>query len=123
MTEYLFAVDNYSKPKKCTGVQAEYYALLKLILMNPGENPLFPAMGVGLVKKYRYAREDDLVDIETDIYDQISQYLPSLLIDQVSADFNNGVLRISISSTERETSYTFSQDQLGLETNSIESEE
>lgn len=116
MNEYLLAVDNYNKPSKITGKKAEYYVILKLLLMNKGENPLFPDMGVGLVQKYRYCTEDDIPDLEQDINDQMTTYLPLLLIDRVTVSLEDGNLVLSISSSETETNYNYSsEDHFGLD--------
>ena len=115
MNEYLLAVDNYNKPAKYTGKRAEYYAILKLILMNKGENQLFPDMGVGIRKKYRYMSEDDLPDLEQDIHDQMSKYLPNLLIDTINIQIVDGKTYIEVSSTENETNYNYISDQFGLD--------
>ena len=44
--EYLLDVDNFSKPKILTDQQAIAALLTRLILLEPGTNPLFPTMGV-----------------------------------------------------------------------------
>ena len=116
MNEYLLAVDNYNKPSKITGKKAEYYLIMKLLIMVKGENPLFPAAGLGLIQNYRYCTEDDIPQLEEDINDQMTTYLPTLLIDNVSVSLEDGNLIISISSSENETTYNYSsQDQFGLD--------
>lgn len=114
MNEYLLAVDNYKKPAKYSNEKAEYYVILKLILMNKGENQLFPDMGVGLIKKYRYMTEDNIPELENDIESQISKYLPELMIDTVTVQIINENLTISVSSSQNNTNYNYTGDQFGL---------
>lgn len=115
MNEYLLSKDNYNKPKKITGKKAEYYAIIKLLLTNKGTNPLFPEMGIGLVQRYRYMTEDDIPTLEEETKDQITRYLPELLIDNVSYEIDDSNLRINISSSETETNYIYTSDQFGLD--------
>lgn len=115
MNEYLLSVDNYNKPTKVTGKKAEYYVILKLLLTKKGSNPLFPDMGVDLPRRYRYIQEDKLPVLEQDIYDQISTYLPELLINTVQLTLENKELKLKVSSSENKTNYIFEQDQFGLD--------
>ena len=46
--EYFLSIDNLSKPKVVTGQEAIAYLLIRLLLLNPGSDPLHPEMGVGL---------------------------------------------------------------------------
>ena len=115
MNEYLLSVDNYNKPKKVSGKKAEYYAILKLLLTNKGTNPLFPDMGVGLVQRYRYMSEDDLSILEEETKDQITRYLPELLINEVNFQIIDGELNITVSSSETKTNYTYTASQIGLD--------
>ena len=48
--------------------------LLRLILLNPGSDPLHPDMGVGIIN-YRYAM-GKLDELKERVQDQIKTYLP-----------------------------------------------
>lgn len=71
--EYLLTVDKYNRPFSVTGNEAVSLNLVRLILLNPGSDPLHPEMGVGL-KNYRYALS--LSELTKRIEDQINTYLP-----------------------------------------------
>ena len=71
--EYLLTVDQYNKPFTVTDKEAIALNLVRLILLNPGSDPLHPEMGVGL-KAYRYSVS--LSDLSKRIEEQIETYLP-----------------------------------------------
>ena len=79
--EYLFNINNFNKPEKVEGTEAIGLLLIRLILLNPGSDPLHPDMGVGLIN-YRYAlnRTDELKDR---IDEQIATYMPEFSNAQV----------------------------------------
>ena len=52
--EYLLSVTPLKRPKVLEGEEAIAMDLLRLILLNPGSDPLHPDMGVGIIN-YRYA--------------------------------------------------------------------
>lgn len=72
--EYLLSVDNFNKPEVVSGQRAIGILLLRLILLEPGSDPLHPNMGVG-IKNYRYA-VDKLEELRKRVQDQINTYLP-----------------------------------------------
>ena len=74
--EYLASVDKFKKPRVVEDRSAIGLLLLRLLLLEPGSDPLHPEMGVG-IRRYRYTMEDDLSGLEREIDKQISQYLPS----------------------------------------------
>lgn len=71
--EYLLTVDQYNRPFSVTDKEAVALNLVRLILLNPGSDPLHPEMGVGL-KRYRYALS--LGDLTKRVEKQIETYLP-----------------------------------------------
>ena len=81
--EYLFAVDKLSHPLKVEGKEAIGTLLVRLILLNPGSDPLKPEMGVG-IENYRFAL-NRLDELRERIQDQIRTYLP---------DFSNAEVEI-----------------------------
>lgn len=72
--EYLLSTTVLNQPEVFEKQQAIAMLLMRLILLNPGSDPLHPDMGVGIVN-YRYAmgRLDELKDR---VAKQISTYLP-----------------------------------------------
>lgn len=77
MKEYLLTTNEYLEPSVASGADAYGVLLLRLLLLEPGTNPLYPEMGVGLGPKYRFITEDDISILESRISDQINTYLPS----------------------------------------------
>lgn len=80
MKEYLLSTNEFLEPKVLEGADAYGTLLTRLLLLQPGTNPLHPAMGVGLGPKYRFISETDLADLETRVKDQIHTYMPSEFI-------------------------------------------
>ena len=72
--EYSFSVDSFNKPIVIEGNDAIGTKLMQLIMMEPGDDPLHPDMGVG-IKTYRYS-VNTLNDLKRRVEDQISTYLP-----------------------------------------------
>lgn len=71
--EYTFDVNAFNKPNVLDGKNAIATRLMTLMMMEPGDDPLHPDMGVG-IKTYRYSLSlDGLVQR---IEDQIMTYLP-----------------------------------------------
>ena len=48
MKEYLLTTNEFLVPDHVEGSDAYGLLLLRLLLLQPGQNPLHPAMGVGL---------------------------------------------------------------------------
>lgn len=77
MKEYLLTTNEFLEPKVIEGSDAYGVLLTRLLLLQPGTNPLHPNMGVGLGPKYRFISEDDMPALQTLIQDQVNTYLPS----------------------------------------------
>lgn len=79
--EYMLSVNNLSKPKVVEGQEAIANLLIRLLLLNPGSDPLHPDMGVGL-ENYRFCigRIDEL---EENIKNQIQGFLPEFAFSKV----------------------------------------
>lgn len=77
MKEYLLTTNEYKEPKVVEGSEAYGILLMRLLLLEPGTNPLHPAMGVGLGPKYRFITEDYMPVLQTIIQEQVNTYLPS----------------------------------------------
>lgn len=72
--EYTFSVNSFKEPIVETKQRAIALLLLRLILLNPGSNPLHPDMGVG-IQRYRYTMHT-LPELKKRVEDQINTYLP-----------------------------------------------
>ena len=74
--EYLLSFNKYNSPKTVRGKAATALKIARLILLEPGSDPLHPEMGVG-IRKYRHGSKDNiLIEIKKEVEDQIIQYLP-----------------------------------------------
>lgn len=87
--EYLLKFDNFGNSKILTDQQAIACLLTRLILLEPGTNPLFPEMGVGIVSKYRYLGADQESNLKKDIENQINTYLPEANCTEVTLIYND----------------------------------
>jgi len=72
--EYSFGVDKFNKPTVLKDKEAIGTRLMELIMMEPGDDPLHPDMGVGL-RTFRYG-VNNLEDLRTRVQKQIETYLP-----------------------------------------------
>lgn len=87
--EYLLKVTPFSEPKIATGKEAIATMLSRIILLEPGTNPLHPTMGVGLVSKYRFLdSEDKKLRLKTDISKQVEMFLPQYQLIDVDLEYN-----------------------------------
>jgi len=87
--EYLLDTNNFEQPRILEDQQAIAALLTRLILLEPGTNPLFPTMGVGLVSKYRYMMQDKENQLKNDIKNQIATFLPQANCTNVNLIYNN----------------------------------
>lgn len=76
IVDHLLTTNEFKRPMILQGAKAIGSMLLRLLLMDPGTNPLYPKMGVGLGHKYRFISADDIDIIRADIENQINTYLP-----------------------------------------------
>ncbi len=72
--EYTFGVNKFNKPNSVTGDTAIGTRLMELIMMEPGDDPLHPDMGVGL-RTFRYS-VNTLDKLKDRVEKQIATYLP-----------------------------------------------
>ena len=71
--EYMLSIDNLSKPKVVEGQEAVANLLIRLLLLNPGSDPLHPDMGVGL-ESYRFCI-GRIQELEERIKQQMEMFL------------------------------------------------
>lgn len=72
--EYLLTTNKFKVPEVLTKKKAVGMLLLRLMIMDPGTDPLHPDMGVG-IRRYRYT-VDQAEALRKKIEDQINTYLP-----------------------------------------------
>lgn len=105
-TEPLLSVDKYYKPLVAKGEDYATLMLIRLILLEPGTFQTHPNMGVGLVSRFRYSNEIDMVKLANSIRDQIILYLPQFTLTDVKCilgDSDTGtekVIKIYITTEE-----------------------
>ena len=109
MKEYLLSTNEYREPKVIYGSEAYGILLTRLLLLEPGTNPLHPGMGVGLGPKYRFISENDMPMLQTLIQEQVNTYLPSEFLTTTKAYLelkpNSKYLQITIIADD--TKYVF----------------
>ena len=109
MKEYLLSTNEYKEPKVAEGSEAYGILLTRLLLLDPGTNPLHPGMGVGLGPKYRFISENDMPMLQTLIQEQVNTYLPSEFLTTTKAYLelkpNSKYLQITIIADD--TKYVF----------------
>ena len=72
--EYTFGINKFKMQNVVTGDAAVGTRLMELIMMEPGDDPLHPDMGVGL-KTFRYGI-NNLDKLRERVENQIATYLP-----------------------------------------------
>ena len=72
--ECSFSVDKFNKPVVVNDQVAIGTRLMELIMMEPGDDPLHPDMGVGL-RTFRYGI-NNLEELRSRVQSQIETYLP-----------------------------------------------
>lgn len=109
MKEYLLSTNEFLEPKVVEGSDAYGILLTRLLLLQPGTNPIHPGMGVGLGPKYRFISEDDMATLQSIIQEQVNTYLPSNFMNVVKAYVeikpNSKYLQITIFADD--TKYVF----------------
>lgn len=105
-SEPLITVDKYFKPLTVTGNDYASILLVRLILLEPGTFQTHPDCGVGLVSRYRYAKDIDVKKLQQDIKNQIAKYLPQFTLVDVRCELGKvenseqKVIKIYITSDE-----------------------
>jgi hypothetical protein len=73
--EYIASISNFNKPIVYEGKRAIGMLLTRLIMLEPGSDPLHPDMGVGITS-YRYTM-NTLDELRARVKKQIETYLPT----------------------------------------------
>lgn len=75
LKEYVIGTDDFKQPEEYVGKKAVGLLIERLLLLEPGTDPLRPEMGVGLVSKYRYMFPDKLNELKNNVADQLERFL------------------------------------------------
>ena len=81
--EYLLTTNSFKNPTVLTGSMATGILITRLLLLNPGTNPLHPDMGVGIGPKYRFITESEMSNLQDRITSQMNTYLPNELVANI----------------------------------------
>ena len=107
--EYLLTVDEFSNPQVVEGKSAVALLLSRLILLEPGSDPLHPGMGVG-IRRYRFnSNKDNLQTLQKAIEKQVDTYLPSFQGSEVQLIMNDDKT-MNINITVGDTTYVYSSE-------------
>lgn len=107
--EYLLTVDEFSNPQIVEGKSAVALLLSRLIILEPGSDPLHPDMGVG-IKKYRFNSDKDvLTKIRDDISKQIDTYLPTFQGSEIEISLSDEKI-LNINITVGDTTYVYTSE-------------
>lgn len=97
MEAHVLSLNEFNRPKVFNDSDSAYVHIIQLILLEPGTYQSHPKMGVGIRSRYRYNGDDNyMMNLKSDIENQISTYLPELISVQVSLTNNNNILGIII---------------------------
>lgn len=88
-SEPLMSVDKYYRPLVAKDANYITLLLVRLILLEPGTFQTQPDCGVGLVSRYRYATDVDMMDLEARIQDQIRKYLPQFSLVKIKCELGD----------------------------------
>lgn len=86
--EYLLTTNEFNEPTVAKNSSALALLITRLLLFQPGTDPLHPEMGVGLGPKYRYITVDDMPTLQNRLEDQLQTYLPPTYVSNVSVSLS-----------------------------------
>ena len=95
--EPILRTNEFNKPEILTGRDAISQLFVHLIKLEPGTYSSRPAMGVGIVSRYRNIDAEKIEQLQVDIQNQISTYLPEFEgVDVNITVLKSGELEIDI---------------------------
>jgi hypothetical protein len=106
--EYTLSITPLNRPEVLKNQEAIAMLLLRLILLNPGSDPLHPEMGVGIIN-YRYAM-GKLEELKKRVEDQVATYLPCFPAGNVEITITPNKL-CNILITIDDTVYTYDSNE------------
>lgn len=96
LNEYTLSTDNFKQPKVVQGREAVGLLVARLILLEPGTDPIRPNMGLGLVSRYRDMFPNKLPELRRALYSQIETYLPQFSGVEITLTTKEGQLIFDI---------------------------
>lgn len=111
LKEYHLDVDDFNQPKETQGKKAVALLLVRLLLLEPGTDPMRPEMGVGLVSKYRYMFPDRLQELKQNITEQLEKYLIPYQTVGVELDIDDKELLIDITVDDYTYKYVIKEQE------------
>jgi hypothetical protein len=97
MEAHVLSLNDFNMPKVFSASDSAYVHIIYLILLEPGKFQSHPLMGVGIRSRYRHNNDDNfLIDLKSDITNQINTYLPELADVTISLTHKNHILGIII---------------------------
>lgn len=109
--EYHIDTDDFNQPRVSKGREAIGVLLVRLLLLEPGTDPMRPEMGVGLQTKYRYMFPDRLSDLRKDIYTQLETYLAPFQRIEIVLSVNDKELQLDITINDNVYKYVTQQQE------------
>jgi hypothetical protein len=107
--EYLLTVDQFSNPQVVEGKSAIALLLSRLMILEPGSDPLHPEMGVG-IKNYRFNNNKDaLLELKKIINEQLNIYLPNFQGSDVTLKFTEDKI-LNVNITIGDTTYVYTSE-------------
>lgn len=107
--EYLLTVDEFSNPQVVEGKSAIALLLSRLIVLEPGSDPLHPDMGIG-IKNYRFNNNKDaLNELKNVIINQIDKFLPTFQGSDITLGLTEDKI-LNINITVGDTTYIYSSE-------------
>lgn len=100
MEAHVLSLNDFNMPKVFNASDSAYMHIIQLLLLEPGKYQSHPNMGVGIRSKYRHNNEDNFImDLKSNITNQIMTYLPELTDITITLTHNNHILGIIIDTT------------------------
>ena len=107
--EYLLTVDEFANPQVVEGKSAIALLLSRLIILEPGSDPLHPDMGVG-IKRFRFNSDKDvLTKIKDAISNQVDTYLPTYQGSDIEISLSEDKI-LNINITVGDTTYVYTSE-------------
>lgn len=96
LKEYHLDVNDFNEPRASVGKTAVAVLVVRLLLLEPGTDPMRPEMGVGLVSKYRYMFPTRLPELKQNICDQLERFLFPYQTVGIELDIDDKELYIEV---------------------------
>ena len=107
--EYLLSVNEFSNPQVVEGKSAIALLLTRLLLLEPGSDPLHPDMGIG-IKNYRFNNDKDILsELKKEINNQLEIFLPTFQGSEVILGLTEDKI-LNIDITVGDTTYVYSSE-------------